>query len=61
MQGIIFDIRNGTGNQLYELLNGMTEPSWYWRTGPGESYFAGYEKRFFSLIPLWRTEISSLI
>lgn len=47
MQGIVFNIRNEIGNQLYELLNDITEPSWYWRTGHGESYFAGYEKRFF--------------
>lgn len=48
MQGVVFDIRNELGNQLYEILNGITDPSWYWRMGHGESYYAGFETRFFT-------------
>lgn len=46
MQGIVFDIRNEIENQLYDILNGIIHPSWYWRMGHGESYYAGVETQF---------------
>lgn len=46
MQGIVFSIEVEIGQQLYDLLDGIIDSSWYWSVGPGESYYSGLESRF---------------
>ncbi|WOV86932.1 DUF2691 family protein [Sporosarcina oncorhynchi] len=41
MEGAVFYIRGEYGKQLYEILEGIVDPSWYWSVGPEESYFIG--------------------
>lgn len=40
MEGILFYIRNEFGKQLYEIFEGIVDPSWYWSVAPEEAYFA---------------------
>ncbi|MCM3636381.1 DUF2691 family protein [Sporosarcina luteola] len=37
---MVFQIRNEHGKQLYEILEGISESSWYWSIVPEESYYS---------------------
>lgn len=41
MEGIAFQIRNEYGKQLFEILEGIIDSSWYWSLAPEEAYFTG--------------------
>lgn len=50
MEGVIFYIRNEYGKQLFEFLEGIVNPTWYWSVAPEEAYFAdpnGFGAPFF--------------
>ena len=40
MEGLVFQIRNEHGKQLYEILEGNSDSSWYWSIVPEESYYS---------------------
>ena len=46
MQGVIFQMKVEIGQQLFDLLEGIADASWYWSIGQGESYYAGFESYF---------------
>ena len=41
MEGLVFHIRNEYGKQLYDILEGIVESSWYWSIIPEEAYYTG--------------------
>ncbi|MCG3088193.1 DUF2691 family protein [Sporosarcina cyprini] len=50
LEGIAFEIRNGYGKQLFELLEGIANSLWHWFVGAEEAYFAEnghYSEPFF--------------
>ena len=40
MEGLVFQIRNEHGKQLYEILEGNSDSSWYWSIVPEKSYYS---------------------
>ena len=40
MEGVVFHIRNEHGKQLYDIMKGIVDPSWYWSIVPQESHYS---------------------